>query len=187
MKKTNFHFVVFLLWFVSTIAKTETLDAHVHGSANLTLAVENETVEIQFESPAENLIGFEHKASSPEELQIVKQTETVLNSPKGLFSFVGTICSPTETTVDVSEVMDSEHDHKEHDTGSKDPGNSNHSEITVSYRLNCKNTEKLDSIATTIFDQFPGIEKIKAIWVTKTQQGSKLLYPDRNIISFRLR
>ncbi len=152
MKSTIYYLAIFLLWSVSTIAKTETQKAHIHGLATLTLALENEVFEIQIESPAANLIGFEHNASSPEEKQVVKQTETILKSPKRLFSFAGTNCKPTETTVDISGVMDSEHDQHEHHTHSKGHGDSSHSEITVSYHLSCKDTEKLNSVAIALFN-----------------------------------
>ena len=185
MKNTIHCLAIFLLWSVSTIAKAETQEAHVHGLATLTLALENDVLEIQFESPAANLIGFEHNARSPEEKQAVKQTETILKSPKRLFSFVGTNCKPTETTVDVTGVMGSKHDHHEHHNHSKGHDDSSHSEITANYRLSCKGAEKLNSIAIALFNQFPGIEKIKVSWVAKNRQGSELLFPDRNKISLR--
>ncbi|MGB1290473.1 MAG: ZrgA family zinc uptake protein, partial [Porticoccaceae bacterium] len=42
--------------------KAASLDAHVHGLSQLTIAVEGETVELEFSSPAMNLVGFEHRA-----------------------------------------------------------------------------------------------------------------------------
>ena len=40
------------------------LVAHVHGLSELAIAMEGEKLEIQFTSPAMNLVGFEHQASS---------------------------------------------------------------------------------------------------------------------------
>jgi len=40
------------------------LGAHVHGIASLNLALEGSKFEIELDSPAINLVGFEHQASS---------------------------------------------------------------------------------------------------------------------------
>ena len=38
------------------------LDGHVHGTVELTLAQEENILHISLESPAANIVGFEHKA-----------------------------------------------------------------------------------------------------------------------------
>ncbi len=174
-----------LLVSVSITAKAENQAAHIHGLATLTLALESGVLEIQFESPAANLIGFEHKAKLTKEKQVVKQTETILKSPKLLFSFVGTHCKPKETTVDISGVMDSERDQHEHHNHLKAHDDSGHSEITARYRFNCIDIKKLDSVSISLFDQFPRIEKINAMWVTEARQGADLLNPNRKTISLK--
>ncbi len=186
MKSTIQYLAVFFLLSVSAIAKTENQEAHVHGLATLTLALENEILEIQLESPAANLIGFEHKASSPEEKQTIKHAKTLLLSPA--FSFNGTNCKPEQATVDISEVMGNAHDHHhdhDHYHHSEDHSDSSHSEITASYQFSCKDGKKLHSISVALFKQFPGIEKIKTVWITETRQGSEMLFPNRNTISLR--
>ena len=40
------------------------LDAHEHGVASLNVALDGQTLEIQLQSPAMNLVGFEHEAKS---------------------------------------------------------------------------------------------------------------------------
>ena len=72
--KTGFVFMLLFLCFSLNI-KAETNEehninhaAHIHGLATLTLAIENNVLEIQLESPAINLIGFEHQANSSEEV-----------------------------------------------------------------------------------------------------------------------
>ena len=105
-----------------------------------------------------------------------------MKSPELLFSFAGADCIPTETAVDISGVMDNEHDHHHHSEGHDD---SSHSEIKSHYHFNCKNAKNLDSISITIFSQFPRIEKINAMWVIETLQGAELLSPSKNTISLR--
>ena len=51
------------------------MDSHQHGLAELRLLLEEQRIEIEFESPAFNLVGFEHKTSNPEEKSLVRNVE----------------------------------------------------------------------------------------------------------------
>lgn len=62
---------------------------------------------------------------------------------------------------------------------------SDHSEISAEYRFSCKNPGKLVSVSIALMKQFPGIEKINAMWITETKQGAVSLTPNNNAISFR--
>ena len=172
------------------IAKAQSEEAHVHGLATLTLALENQSLEIEFESPAANIVGFEHEAKSAEEKQAVKAAEVILESPATLFSFAGTGCQLKEAEVDISGLMeeghnDHGHHHDHHHSSHDDHKDDSHSEIKAHYHFTCNGAEQLESVSTTLFSQFPGIETINAMWVTDTRQGSKLLKPDSTILSLR--
>ena len=54
--------------------------AHIHGVAELTVAFENGVVEMQFESPAISLLGFEHAPKDDDQVEIVNKTKAVLSS-----------------------------------------------------------------------------------------------------------
>ena len=49
-------------------AEEGSLEAHVHGMSDLTIAVEGGEIEIEFESPAMNIVGFEYKAQSARDI-----------------------------------------------------------------------------------------------------------------------
>ncbi len=171
-------FILFLptLITVSGIAKSSTHEAHRHGQAELTLVLENGVLEIQFESPAANILGFEHIAKSLEQRKAVRQAEMILKQPDVLFSFDGTRCQAKTTGVNMSGVIAEEQDkHEHHNHSAKhDDG---HSEISARYHFSCDNPEKLDSVEVLFFKRFPGIEQINAMWVTETKQGAvSLIY-----------
>ena len=161
--------------------------AHTHGLAELTLAKEGNELEIQLESPAVNLFGFEHRANTEDELRAVKSAKTILESPGKVFLFEGTDCDPGESDVDVSGAMadedahhsaaehsedhDEEHEaHEEHDEHHE-----SHSEVTASYRFTCVRGTGLEAVSVTLFEHFPGLEKVQVNWVTETRQGSTTL------------
>jgi|AntAceMinimDraft_1070359.scaffolds.fasta_scaffold01444_11 hypothetical protein len=181
MKPAARYVLILFLLAMSAFARSGSQNAHTHGLATLTLVLENGVVEIQFESPAANFVGFEHKAASAKEKQAVIQAEATLKEPTRLFSFNGTNCQPGDTRVDVSDVVDDEHQHHGH---SKEHDESGHSEISAEYHFSCKNPEKLVSVSVALIELFPGIEKINAMWITETKQGAVPLTPNNNAISF---
>jgi hypothetical protein len=183
--------------------KAASLDAHVHGLSQLTIAVDVETVELQFSSPAMNLVGFEHKATSKKDIAAVKQAESILRQPEMLFALSDAGCKPIHTHVDISGLIEQHddhdghkghdehnehddhkdhndhHDHKAHDE------HETHSEIVASYSFACMDTTKLSSLRVTLFKSFTGIHKIQAMWVTTTKQGSAKLTADNPIVLLR--
>ncbi|MGB1912539.1 MAG: ZrgA family zinc uptake protein, partial [Porticoccaceae bacterium] len=71
------------------------------------------------------------------------------------------------------------HDHKEHEQGES------HSEIVASYSYSCKDSSKLSAITVSLFEQFPGIENINALWVMLSKQGSVKLSANKSTIEFK--
>lgn len=188
MKSTlRYLFILFLptLLMVPEVARSGAQEAHRHGQAKLMLALENGVLEIQFETPAANLVGFEHIAKSAEQREAVRQADIILKQPDRLFSFVGTDCQAKITRVDLSGVLGNEqhrHDHHNHSTKHDEGG---HSEIFARYQFNCPYAEKLDSVSVLLFKPFPGIEKIDTIWVSETRQGAVSLTSSSSAVSLR--
>ena len=186
MNKSTFVMSFFCFIFASANAIAESQKAHVHGLVTMTLALEKETLEIQIESPAESLLGFEHKARQSKEKQVVRKTEKLLNAPELLFSFKGASCKPKVSTVDLSRLITSKDNHdKDHENHSKGYDGSSHSEVSASYLFYCEQGENLDTVSVSLFELFPGIVKINAMWITESRQGAELLNSKRNIISLR--
>lgn len=160
-------------------------EAHVHGLASLTLAIENNQIEMELNSPAINLIGFEHRASSSEEEKSVEKIEVLLESTKTLFSFKGSKCEISDVMVDVSSVMSKEHKHQEHDHHHAESTAENHSEIVAKYNFSCDNSNDLFAVSVDLFKHFSLLENINAMWVTETRQGSEILSKEKNTIKLR--
>lgn len=156
------------------------LGAHVHGLSTLTIAVDEQALEIELLSPSMNLVGFEHKAHTKEEITAIDQVASQLRQHETLFEISKGDCSHVNTTMDVSAILDEkdehEHEHEEHST---------HSEITVNYRYECKDTTELTLISIELFKSFPRIQEIHTMWVKPTGQGSVLLTPNSPVIEMR--
>jgi hypothetical protein len=151
-------------------------EAHQHGIAEVTLAIEGDNVDMGLESPAANIVGFEHIASTLEQRGLINQAKTVLESPDKLFSFLGTRCELRSSAIDVSSLLEGEehepeeigHKHSGHD----ESGHESHSEVSANYRFYCQQGSRLTAITLNFFEHFPGIETLHVVWVTDSIQGS---------------
>lgn len=172
-------------------------EAHVHGLAELTLALEGNNLEISLDSPAANIVGFEHIARTDEQKQAVNKAKATLESAQQLFSFEGSSCKLQSAKADVSALMghdkhnhkDKEkHQHKEkHDHGHKDKHDhkDTHSEVSANYRFSCSQGAKLTTISIDMIKAFPGIETLKVMWLTDSKQGAVDLTAGTNQVRLR--
>ena len=168
------------------------LNAHVHGLSEMTMAIEGGILDIQLISPTVNLFGFEHKASNKEEITIVNNAKALLSNAAALFSFSGGGCTLINTAIDVSGLIkldENKHEHqpkynkKAHDAHSdQDTSHENHSQVVANYRYHCEEKSTLSAITVLAFEQFSGIQKIRAMWITDTKQGVVTLSAERKIM-----
>ena len=53
-------------------------ETHLHGHAELTLVTEENSLAINLESPAVNIVGFEHKATSDQQQKAERQADPLV-------------------------------------------------------------------------------------------------------------
>ena len=149
--------------------------SHLHGTAQLTLALEGNALEISFESPAANIVGFEHKATDEKQIKVVKQAKQKLQAAD-LFSFSGSDCSLKKTEIDMSSVIEEGHQHNDRE---------GHSEISANYRYECSTREKLETVSVNLMSRFPAVKTLEVRWLTYRQQGATKLQAQSNLIRIR--
>jgi len=152
-------------------------EAHVHGTAELALAMEGNGLELMLRSPAINLVGFEHRATTPEQLQAVARTEMVLGNPDAMFILEGGNCALEAAEVDVSEVIRSRgnqasSDHDSHEMYEKETA---HINITAHYRYTCIDVSDLKSLRLRSGKMPFSVEEIRVMWVSDRGQGAAVL------------
>jgi len=181
-----------LAWPVPGVAESAHHSAHVHGVAELTVALEGRKLEIVFTSPAVSVVGFEHQAESQDEMEAVTEAKTKLSQASELFTFTGTQCDLQDSAVDVSAVLSgsaaertAHSDHEAHTTEADSHDNAvMHSDISASYDYECAESGKLESIRVGS-DGLPfGIEKINVMWVSDRGQGATELNAGKPTIDF---
>ncbi len=155
---------------------------HVHGVAELNLALEGNQLELSLDSPAVNIIGFENRATTSEQTQSVNSAKQILESVDKLFLFNGTVCYIKNKHIDFSSVM-KEGKKNHHDTHNE--YKILHTEISAHYRFDCAKSTNLTSITVAFLEHFPGINKLKVMWVTHTAQGAVDLTQKSKLIRLR--
>ncbi len=168
---------------------TSSVNAHVHGLSTLTIVAEQNTLKIELHSPSVDIIGFEHKATSANDIAQLDKAIITLRQHNALFNIQGTHCLHVNTVVDVPPSVASldEGDtlHHQDELNITSDHHDSHSEIIASYVFQCHDMTKLLSIEVKMFEVFSGMKDINTMWVTQAQQGATRLTPNQPMIVFK--
>lgn len=172
--------------------KEQAQEAHIHGLAKLLVVLEGEQLEIELHSPAMNLLGFEHRASTPEQQALVKNAKNTLANANRLFTFGLTQCQLIDHDVDISRMLDEsvhhdkDHHDEKHDLDHHDRHEEyDHSNIEARYHYRCARPDQLGSLRTSIPVEFPGIESLQVQWIINGRQGATTLDNIRHHLNFK--
>ncbi|MCG8378278.1 MAG: DUF2796 domain-containing protein [Proteobacteria bacterium] len=154
--------------------------AHVHGEALLNLAIDKNTVLIEFESPAMNIIGFEHEPRTEEQINITKETNERLKNYNSVLTIPGSQCKQTDSTLEFAHDVDDEEEHHHDDHHEHEEV---HSDYHLQYTVSCESLADL-KIHINLFKHFPGIEHLDLNWINEQKQGKLELTSENNIIEF---
>ena len=156
----------------------ESLSAHEHGAASLNAVLEGQRLELQLESPAMNLVGFEHAARSDADKAKVAAAKAELEQPVTLFALAAGDCKATQ--VELESPLFEEHDH---DQAHEDAGE--HSEIHAHYQLHCERPDALRQLNLgELFKHFAAFEKIQVQLIGPSGQRGGNLTPSAPSLSF---
>lgn len=165
----------------ATVAASEhpAHEPHVHGIAALNIVLENHDVHLALESPAVNLLGFEHAPVTAEQKTAFHATRQILTGPTRLFALPGAGCQLVDSDIRMPEI----HSHTDGDDGHDH--HEEHADIHANYHFQCLRIAELNEIRIDLFAIFPGIQQIKAQWVTGRSQGTQLLTPAANRLKIK--
>ena len=175
---------VFFLLSTPQLEKTaiaQELGSHVHGLTELNLVIADQDIQIEFISPAINLLGFERASSSPEESQLFNEVVSELQTAEWL---IGERLEHCQLSIPVFESPDfeghvshEEHEHhEEHEAAA-------HADFRVQYLFDCGSKPPTELIITA-FNRFAGIEEISARWIVGREQGIASLTSSSPAITF---
>ena len=171
-----------LIALIATPAFSESareMDAHEHGVGELNIAVDGDTVAMEFHAPGADIVGFEYEAKSAEDRAAFDAAVALLAKPLELFVLPAAAeCSVTKASAGLESEEDhddhdheehasdekhDEHDHEEHASDEKHDEHdhddhaeteASHTEFHAEYVLTCGNTDALSGIEFAYFDTF---------------------------------
>ncbi|NMX66021.1 DUF2796 domain-containing protein [Pseudomonas sp. WS 5111] len=152
------------------------LDAHEHGVGRLNAVLDGKALELELESPAMNLVGFEHLATTDADKAKVAAARKQLEQPLVLFSLpkaAGCVVSTQELESPLfGDKPDDDHDHATDGKGAA-AHDHDHSEIHAHYQFTCANPTALKNLdLANIFKTFPATQKIQVQLIGPSgQQG----------------
>lgn len=162
-----------ILLAVSALAKKESHhqhrhqhEAHVHGAAILNIAFDQQIGKLEFKSPAESIVGFEHEAKTPAEIQIKK---TAIESFEKNISNYVQFESQLGCTF-LKEKIDFEIDSVSKNQNSKNI-KGQHSDFIAAFSVKCQNNLTGSKI-TFNFTEFKKLKEIDATIIVDELQKS---------------
>ena len=174
----------------STLAQSA--DSHVHGNAELNIVLMGQQLQVEFVSPAINLLGFERPPITDEESAAMDDTINQLRHGGWLIEGIPAACqlSTEEFEAPVYEEHESsEHDHQhessehDHQHESSEHDAEAHSNFRVRYLYDC-DTAPRRQLKILAFDHYSGIETLTVQWIADQKQGYARLNRDDPVLDF---
>ena len=132
------------------------LGAHEHGVARLNAVLDGKALELELESPAMNLVGFEHLATTDADKAKVDSARKQLEDPLVLFS----IPKAAGCAADAQELKSPLFEPAPEEGSAK--GEHHHSDIEAHYAFTCSTPDALKALdLAQFFKTFPGTHKFK--------------------------
>ncbi|EFQ60987.1 hypothetical protein PFWH6_5230 [Pseudomonas fluorescens WH6] len=156
------------------------LGAHEHGVGRLNAVLDGQALELELDSPAMNLVGFEHLATSAADKAKIAAVHKQLENPLALFNLpkaAGCVVSSQELNSPLfGDKPEAEHDDDDDDHDAKDGAHEHHhdhSEIHAHYQFSCATPTALSNLdLSQVFKTFPATQKIQVQLIGPSgQQG----------------
>jgi hypothetical protein len=169
--------------------------AHVHGVASLNVAVDGDKLLIELDSPAANLVGFEHAPRDDAQREAVDKAKAQLADGAALFvpdAQAG--CALESYGVDMALAKHGDHGHAHDDEHNHDADHAHahgedeaheahahdadvHSDVHAEYTFTCAEPQALKTLDVRLFDAFPGTERLRVQSITPSGQSAGELTP----------
>ena len=168
----------------------QSADSHVHGNAELNVVLMGQQLQVEFVSPAINLLGFERPPNTDEETATLNNTIEQLQRGGWLIEAFPTTCqlSTEEFEAPVYDEHESnEHDHEhessehDHEHESSEHDAEAHSNFRVTYLYDCDSAPR-KQLKMLAFDHYSGIETLTVQWIADQKQGYARLNKDNPVL-----
>jgi hypothetical protein len=162
-----------LLVIAAPPAPSAAADAHVHGLAALQVAVDGNRLLLEFSSPLDNLVGFEHAPRNDKQTAAVRRMAERLHKPALLFvPTPEALCTPVSVSLESPVIerllltavsaprLASDRPIAKAQKGDDKAGHEAHAALSSEMVFQCERPEKLSSLEARLFDSFPDVRRL---------------------------
>ncbi|GAA3720705.1 DUF2796 domain-containing protein [Oceanisphaera sediminis] len=187
---------------------------HEHGFGRLSLALDQQQLMLELLAPAADIIGFEHAPTNKDEqtrltaaLSRVQEADTLFSLPEAAACRLidSQLVEEDAHELDEHEQTDhhdhaheaadkhehhesehaAEHDHEHHDDDHEHHDDEHgHNDVLVQYRYQCRQPQALNSLSTTLFEQFPSLTRVELQGIVPSGQIAGTLTAEQPAFSW---
>lgn len=159
--------------------------AHVHGVAQLNIALEGRVLEIELESPAMNLVGFEHAPTNEAEHAQLENVLAQLRRGESLFVLPAVAaCRLEEAEISTGGTHHGHDEEAHHHESAEADAGEQHSDISAHYHFVCDSPAQLTGIDVKLFERFQATEVLDVQYIGPTGQRAARLTHDNPQLRF---
>lgn len=156
------------------LAQAHEPGAHTHGAAKLQIAVDGNILTLDFESPLDNLLGFEHLPRSEKQKAAVRAMAERLNQPETLFlPTPAASCTPVSAKLE-SPVLEA----------AKKADGDGHADLDAEFVFKCARPGELRGMEVKLFAAFRNLRRLDVQVAGTRGQAAARLTPAQRIISW---
>lgn len=148
-------------------------EAHVHGSATVLLAQDGNKLTLEFDSPLDNLLDFEHAPRTDKQKQAAKALLDLMQKPDTLLKLNAEADCQLAAVKVVAPVLQA-----------ITTGKDEHANLHAEYEYACTKVAALKSLQLSLFDAFPAIHKVDAQMAGARGQVAAMLTPKQRTLTW---
>ncbi|MFZ6679197.1 DUF2796 domain-containing protein [Undibacterium sp. Tian12W] len=160
----------------ATVINSNAHEAHVHGSATVLLAQDGNKLTLEFDSPLDNLLGFEHAPRTDKQKQAAKALLDLMQKPDTLLKLNAEADCQLATVKVVAPVLQT--------TVATTAAKDEHANLHAEYEYACTKVAALKSLQLSLFDAFPAIHKVDAQMAGARGQVAATLTPKQRMLAW---
>ncbi|AWH29353.1 DUF2796 domain-containing protein [Stenotrophomonas sp. YAU14A_MKIMI4_1] len=149
------------------------LGAHVHGQANVDLAVDNGALELTLAAPGMGVLDYERPPTNEAERAALQRALTVLREGRWL-----TLPSAAQCTCIRADAQAEGFQPQTANTANTGSTTHAHAGFTASLAYRCANPAALRVVLVTLPTVFPGLREVIVNTATAAGQGRSIVTPD---------
>jgi hypothetical protein len=181
---------LFLYFFISLLFAEETrqVDKHEHGVGELNIAIQSNTMVLEFMIPGADVVGFEHEAKSEQDKATVSAALTKFDDYNNIFIIpTNSKCILISSKININQ----EDEHDEHDEHDDHDGHDDHdehqeeahNEFYAKYTFECGDIKSLDLLEFPYFETFSNSGELEVQFVSEIGSTSFEVEADSPIIN----